>query len=236
MKVKTIYLDLQEAKKTKKIWKDVRTLESESFKQPVKMELCYDEEEKAYFSQKKTECEEILQQAEEILGAIKKEREIFNQYKLTTEIEINEKDKKILQLQQEKDSLLDKLIAFKGELKLYGENVKQHKEKLEEIETDIKNIYKNVKKEPILIQGTQFFSWVGESYIEPIKIKDWKYTLIFIGNIKEKNEYCTNKNFFITNDIRVKGGERLQPFNVKATTELDTPTVTVNYTLLFLPH
>ena len=24
------------------------------------MELCYDEEEKAYFSQKKTECEEIL--------------------------------------------------------------------------------------------------------------------------------------------------------------------------------
>ena len=136
------------------------------------MELCYDEEEKAYFSQKKTECEEILHQAEEILGAIKKEREIFNQYKLTTEIEINEKDKKILQLQQEKDALLDKLIAFKGELKLYGENVKQHKEKLEEIETDIKSLYKNIKKEPKLIQGTQFFSGVGESYLEPIKIKD----------------------------------------------------------------
>ena len=57
MKVKTIYMDLVEwVKKGDNVWK----LESEAFKKPIKVEICYDEEDKQFFNSKLEEVQKKL--------------------------------------------------------------------------------------------------------------------------------------------------------------------------------
>ena len=65
MKVAKIYVDLKESKQQKKNGKDVRVLESEAFKDPIEMDVVFDEEEKTYFKLIKDNCEEIYQQIKE---------------------------------------------------------------------------------------------------------------------------------------------------------------------------
>jgi hypothetical protein len=45
MEVKSVYMDLTEGKKKGNVWK----LESEAFKKPIKIKICYDNQELAQF-------------------------------------------------------------------------------------------------------------------------------------------------------------------------------------------
>jgi chromosome segregation ATPase len=101
MKVTAVYLDLQQAEKKKKNGKDVRKLESEAFKDPLNLQVVFDEDEKKYFDKKIEEQNRILKEMEEVLDGMRKEREVFEQYKIRVEQEINEKDKLITELQKQ---------------------------------------------------------------------------------------------------------------------------------------
>lgn len=237
MKISSIYLDLQQAEKKKKNGKDVRKLESEAFKDPLNLQVVFDEDEKKYFDKKIEEQNRILKEMEEVLDGMRKEREVFEQYKIRVEQEINEKDKKIIELQKENESKQNKITQLSSEIEIIKQAILSQNEEISDITEKISQISSSLKRKPTLIKETIFLSWVGESMLYPVKLKDGKYTLIFMGNIKEKNEYCTNRNSFIqVDEIHVKKGEWLQPFNVTATSKLDNPTLTLNYTLFFIPQ
>ena len=114
MKISSIYLDLQKADKKKKNGKDVRVLESEAFKDPLNLQVVFDEDEKKYFDKKIEEQNKILTEMKWVLDDMRKEREIFEQYKIRVEQESNEKDKLIAELEKQiiiADSENSKLFA-----------------------------------------------------------------------------------------------------------------------------
>lgn len=236
MKVAKIYVDLKESKQQKKNGKDVRVLESEAFKDPIEMDIVFDEEEKTYFKLIKDNCEEIYQQIKESLNDIKERQKIFEKYKITTEEEINEKDKAIVRLKKENLLQQTKIKQLISEIETVKEAIIWQDKEISSLTAKINQISFSVNKKPVLEKQTIFLSGVGESVLYPVNLEDGEYTLFFMGNIKEKNEYCTNKNSFIQIDeIHVKNGVRLQPYDVKGTTDIDIPTLTLNYTLFFIP-
>jgi chromosome segregation ATPase len=158
MKVKTIYVDLKESKQQKKNGKDVRILESVAFKDPIKMDIVFDEEEKAYFKLIKENCEDIYQQIRESLNAIKEQQKVFEEYKITTEQEINEKDKKIARMQKENALQQTKIKQVSSEVEMIKQAILSQNEEISDITEKISQISSSLKRKPTLIKETIFLS------------------------------------------------------------------------------
>jgi len=231
MEVKSVYMDLQEWVKKGNVWK----LESEAFKKPIEIKIWYDNHELAEFKKRIDDLEKneilnkdkfaVLERDEEGLeeDVTDIEKELFKQKEINLELleKIEEKGKEI--------SSLYKVIA---DLKTTVETLSGTILHLQE-QTSL--IQKKITKQPMVFHDKWFISWRESSGLWMINIPDGDYLLIMNTKVGEHNEYVTNKDELIIEKIKVEGQHYVPFYKLEWGTELDTPTATIYYDLVFIP-
>lgn len=231
MEVKSVYMDLQEWVKKGNVWK----LESEAFKKPIEIKIWYDNHELAEFKKRIDDLEknEILNKdkftalerdeegLEDDVTAI--EKELFKQKEINLELleKIEEKGKEI--------SSLYKVIA---DLKTTVETLSGTILRLQE-QTSL--IQQKITKQPTIIHDKWFISGRESSGLWMINIPDGDYLMIMNTKVGEHNEFVTNKDELIMEKIKVEGQHYVPFYKLEWGTELDTPTATIYYDLVFIP-
>ena len=224
-------MDLTEGKKSWNVWK----LESEAFKKPIEIKIWYDNKELAEFKKRIDDLEknEILNkdkfialekdelELEDDITAI--EKELFKQKETNLELleKIEEKGKEI--------SSLYKVIA---DLKTTVETLSGTILHLQE-QTSL--IQKKITKVPMVFHDKSFISWRESSGLWMINIPDGDYLLIAKYVVWEHNEYVTNCDQLMMDTIHVEGQHYIPFYKLEWGTELDTPTATIYYDLVFIP-
>ena len=231
MEVKSVYMDLQEWVKKGNVWK----LESEAFKKPIEIKIWYDNHELAEFKKRIDDLEKneilnkdkfaVLERDEEGLeeDVTDIEKELFKQKEIN--LELLEK----IENQNKEISSLYKVMA---DLKTTVETLSGTILHLQE-QTSL--IQKKITKQPTIIHDKCFISGRESSGIWMIDISDGDYLLIMNTKVGEHNEYVINKDELIMEKIYVEGQHYVPFYKLEWGTELDTPTATIYYDLVFIP-
>jgi len=232
MRVKTIYMDLVEwVKKGENVWK----LESEAFKQPIKVEIWYDEEEKKWFNDAQDEIKWIIKTHVWLLDKL--------------EAQITEKDEELkayedMLCRYEKviagyeDKLHEKDWIINGLLKEVATSrdmIDINKWAIIKLQSVTDGILKKMTKQPSVFHDKCFISWNEPSGLWMIWLEDGDYLMIAKYTIWEHNEYVTNKDEIIFDKIHVEDQNYIPYYQLIPTTPLDNPTATVYYDLIFMP-
>lgn len=231
MEVKSVYMDLQEWVKKGNVWK----LESEAFKKPIEIKIWYDNHELAEFNNRfewiektlKVQEEEDRQLSNELVLSYWNHKELKNQVELQEKL-IQEQGNKIL----EQGTELKELYKVIADLKTTVETLSWTILHLQE-QTSL--IQKKITKQPTIIHNKCFISGRESSGIWMIDISDGDYLLIMNTKVGEHNEYVTNKDELIMEKIHVEGQHYVPFYKLEWGTELDTPTATIYYDLVFIP-
>lgn len=225
-------MDLVEwVKKGDNVWK----LESEAFKKPIKVEICYDEEDKQFFNAKLEEVQKKLDTyialSDKLEAQITDQDEQIKAYEVMLsryEDLINEYEKKLSQKEEEWISVLKEVADVKTTQEVHSWAIRH----LNETTTQIS---KKVTKQPMVIHDKCFISWREPAWLWMIDIPDWDYLLNAKYVIGEHNEYVENKNDILFEKIHVEWGRYVPFYQLYWGTELDTPTATIYYDLVFMP-
>lgn len=231
MEVKTVYMDLQEGKKKGNVWK----LESEAFKKPIEIKIWFEATELNSFM---TTCEsldkKLHDQNREIENLKIKDYDIDHWLKLTQEELFRQKDTNIFlgeEIQKNKSELkeLYKAIAdAKNTIEIQNWTILRLQEQVKELE-------KKVTKQPMVFHDKWFISWRESSGLWMINLPDGDYLMIAKYVVGEHNEYVTNQDEITFDKIHVEGQHYVPFYKLEWGTELDTPTATIYYDLVFLP-
>jgi len=231
MEVKSVYMDLVEGKKKGNVWK----LESEAFKKPIEIKICYDNHELAEFNSRFEEIENKVKLWAMLSRDLWDEMEIhyWNHKELKTQVELQEK---VIQEQEKKIS------EQKSELKELYKVVADQKTRIEtlsgtmlKLQETISEIQKKVTKQPTVIHDKCFVSWRESCGLWMINIPDGEYLLIAKYVVGEHNEYVSNTDEILFDKIHVEGQHYVPFYKLEWGTELDTPTATIYYDLVFMP-
>ena len=231
MEVKSVYMDLVEGKKKGNVWK----LESEAFKKPIEIKICYDNHELAQFNSRFEEIENKVKLWAMLSRDLWDEMEIhyWNHKELKKQVELQEK----LIQEQEK-----KISEQKSELKELYKVVADQKTRIEtlsgtmlKLQETISEIQKKLTKQPTVIHDKCFVSWRESCGLWMINIPDGEYLLIAKYVVGEHNEYVSNTDEILFDKIRVEGQHYVPFYKLEWGTELDTPTATIYYDLVFMP-
>ena len=235
MQIKKIYLDLQEAKKEEKFWKDVRTLESEAFKEPLTLQIEYDpsdlkrlEDTKNEVNVRIEEMQRILDKEQEYISNLQKENKLLKEQLLLQEQETEKLKNEIREKDKEKDKVLS--IAKEQETKLNSHDIE-----IETVEKKLNDINKKLTKEPKVFTDTAFVSGQGQSYLWMYDIPSWDYILITNIKVTEKNEYAVAEDEFKIERIHITDGYAM-PYELRGTDGISIPTATLAYILAFIPY
>lgn len=224
-------MDLQEWVKKGNVWK----LESEAFKKPIEIKIWYDNKELAEFkndvsslreelNSKQYQIDRLIQSSGECLdGRLELWRLLYDKQQQIDKLEWKiEEDKSEI-------SSLYKVIA---DLKTMVETQSGTILHLQE-QTSL--IQKKITKQPTIIHDKCFISGRESCGIWMIDISDGDYLLIMNTKVGEHNEYVTNKDELIMEKIHVEGQHYVPFYKLEWGTELDTPTATIYYDLVFIP-
>ena len=231
MEVKSVYMDLVEGKKKGNVWK----LESEAFKKPIEIKICYDNHELREFT---TTCEaldkKIADQNREIENLKRMDADIDHWLKLTQWELLKDRENvlemwRIIEQMNKEISQLYKVVA---DQKTRIETLSGTMLKLQET---ISEIQKKVTKQPTVIHDKCFVSWRESCGLWMINIPDGEYLLIAKYVVGEHNEYVSNTDEILFDKIRVEGQHYVPFYKLEWGTELDTPTATIYYDLVFMP-
>ncbi len=231
MEVTNVYMDLVEGKKKGNVWK----LESEAFKKPIEIKICYDNHELAQLNSRFEEIENKVKLGAMLSRDLGDEMEIhYWKYKeLKNQVELQEK---VIQEQENK-------IKEQGkELKELYKVVADQKTRIETLsgtmlsmQERMKLLEKKVTKQPTVIHDKWFISWRESAWLWMVNLPDWDYLLIMNTKVWEHNEYVENKDELIVEKIHVEGQHYVPFYKLVWGTELDTPTATIYYDLVFFP-
>lgn len=231
MEVKTIRLDLQEAKKKWNIW----MLESEAFKDPLKIEIWYDDNDKKHMEELIREIEKKSESYDkklsELDGQLKEEKETTVAFEKTLcgyEEVIWEYEKQL----EEKDRDINSLLKLIADLKTISDNQSGAILKLQE---SIKQISQKITKQPIVIHDKWFISGHEPAGLWMINLPDGDYLLNAKYVVWEHNEFVTNKDDLVFDKIHVEWQHYVPLYKLEWWTPLDTPTATIYYDLIFMP-
>lgn len=231
MEVKSIYMDLVEWKKTSRgTWK----LESEAFKKPIEIKIWYDNYELKQFY---TTCEALDKKIsdqerrhEELWGEIR--IAYWNHKELKNQVELQEK---VIQEQE------NKINENKSELKELYKVIADAKTTIETLSWTILHLQEQVKllekkatKQPMVFHDKQFISWRESCGLRVCDIPDGEYLMLLNTKVWEHNEYVNNEDGLIMEKIHVSG-PYIPFYKLEWGTELDTPTATIYYDLVFIP-
>lgn len=235
MEVKSIYLDLQKAELTKKGKKSVWKLESEAFKEPLELQIGYDD----------------------------KELESFNNAVKELKVELNNKDSQIHDLSAKLDAqamlisdflwmtkwlwnsigwLHDEIKSYDDEVTRLYNVVADQKTTIETLSWAIlkmqdknKEIDKKLTKQPVVCNDKTFISGHERVWLGMVEIPSGDYLLISHYHIVEHNEYVENEDDLTFDKINVSDNIYIPTYQLYWWTELDTPTATIYRDLVFIP-
>lgn len=231
MEVKSVYLDLQEWVKNGNVWR----LESEAFKDPIEIKIWYENKELSEFNQKTEELRE--------------------QIRLVWKSTIDWMNKWI-EARDEREALNEELIRQKNSNTFLGEEIQKNKSELKELykvvadlkwtvemqsgtilklQEQVKLLEKNTTKQPSVFHWKCFISWRESAGLWMFELPDGDYLLNAKYTIGEHNEYVTNKDDIVFEKIHVEGQRYVPFYKLEWGTELDTPTATIYYDLVFMP-
>lgn len=223
-------MDLVEGKKKGNVWK----LESEAFKKPIEIKICYDNQELAQFNSRFEWVEKGLKNLEE------KDIELsngltlsyWNHKELKNQVELQEK---VIQEQE------NKINENKSELKELYKAIADAKTTIEtlswtilHLQEQVKLLEKNTTKQPMVFHDKQFISWRESTGLRVCDIPSGDYLMLLNTKVGEHNEYVNNEDGLIMEKIHVSG-PYIPFYKLEWGTELDTPTATIYYDLVFIP-
>lgn len=225
-------MDLVEGvKKGDNVWK----LESEAFKKPIKIELWYDEEEKKWFNDAQDEIKWIiknhvglLDKLEDQITDLDRETKAYEAMLCRYEDVIADYEEKI----KKKD---ETILSLTKDLADARTTLDVHTWTISHLIDSVKLLEKKITKQPMVFHDKWFISWRESSGLWMINIPDGDYLMIMNTKVGEHNEYVTNKDEFIVEKIKVEGQHYVPFYKLEWGTELDTPTATIYYDLVFIP-
>lgn len=224
-------MDLQEGKKKGNVWR----LESEAFKKPIEIKIWFENKELAEFNARVEDLENRIR-----LNACST-RDLGDEMSLNND---EHRDIKRLLWLQEKliQGLWEKLEEEKSERKELLKEIASLKTMVEmqsgtilKLQEQVKELEKKVTKQPTVIHDKWFISWRESSGLWMIELQDWDYLMIMKTEVWEHNEYVTNCNQLTMDKIHVEGQHYVPFYKLEWGTELDTPTATIYYDLIFIP-
>lgn len=231
MQVKKVYMDLQEWVKKWNVWK----LECDAFKKPIELEIHYDDTEIQMFNSHIDDIYKIIEQKELV---------------------INEQQKQIEKLKEKQDHLLEWYMnAMNHIAELADQNGEQY-DLIKELTKTIWNqnntiesmsgtilhtakklneIEQKITKQPMVFNDKSFVSWYEWVVLDSLDIPDGEYLVISKFVVWEHNEYVENKDEILFDKVHINGGYDIWYQLEWNWTELDTPTATIYYNLVFIP-
>lgn len=224
-------MDLIEWKKSWNVWR----LESEAFKDPIEIKIWYENKELAEF---RWEVEWLKKYADDKFALIEKHDALVDNtgklyhknldYIKEVEHKLWETDYKLSQ----KSSDLTELYKVVADLKW---TVEMQSGTILKLQEQVKLLEKKITKQPMVFHDKWFISWRESSGLWMINIPDGDYLMIMNTKVWEHNEYVTNKDEFIMEKIHVEWQHYVPFYKLEWGTELDTPTATIYYDLVFIP-
>lgn len=231
MEVKSVYMDLQEWFKKGNVWK----LESEAFKKPIEIKIWYDNHELAEFQKEtlwlKGQLENHDKQMAQFLDTQNGNNKVFDkvakQYN-ETKLALDITDEKIQNQNKEISSLWKVIAEQKTTIEILSSTILQ-------LQEAVKLIDKKLTKQPTVIHDKWFISGHESSGLWMINIPDGDYLLIAKYVVWEHNEYVLNQDEILFDKIHVEGQHYVPFYKLEWWTDLDTPTATIYYDLVFMP-
>lgn len=224
-------MDLQEWVKKGNVWK----LESEAFKKPIEIKIWYDNHELKQFDSSIEELRNEIQKHEKQITHLNGDnvnhelfREEFQNKVNNKQYQIDELREKLWETQKEISQLYKVVADLKTTIEVQQGVILHQQEQT-------KQIRQKITKEPTVIHDKCFISWREASGLWMIDIPDWDYLLIAKYVVWEHNEFVTNQNELIMDKIHVEGQHYIPFYKLEWGTELDTPTATIYYDLVFMP-
>lgn len=230
MEVKSVYMDLVEGKRRGNVWR----LESEAFKKPIEIKICYDNKDLAQFNSRFEELENKVKLWAMLSRDLWDEMEIhyLDHKELKNQVELQEK------VIQER---ANKLSEQGSELKELYKAIADAKSVIEmqsgtilKLQEQVKLLEKKTTKQPMVFHDKQFISWRESAGLMVCDIPDGDYLMLLNTRVGEHNEYVENEDGLIIEKIHVSWN--YVPFyKLVWGTELDVPTATIYYDLVFIP-
>lgn len=231
MEVKSVYMDLQEWVKKGNVWK----LESEAFKKPIEIKIWYDNHELAEFNRKYDSLHSAFQ-------SIEKELDLWNTIQVWDQKKIKELEEYLTHNEVVMAKLNEKIDSQNKEISSLYKVIADLKTMVEtqsgtilHLQEQTSLIQKKITKQPTIIHDKCFISGRESCGIWMIDISDGDYLLIMNTKVGEHNEYVTNRDELIMEKIHVEGQHYVPFYKLEWGTELDTPTATIYYDLVFIP-
>lgn len=231
MEVKSVYMDLQEWVKKGNVWK----LESEAFKKPIEIKIWYDNHDIKEFDSKIEELKHWLELHDRQITHLNGDNVNHNLFREEFQNKVNNKQHQIDELRwkiEEDKSEIKQLYKVIADLKTTVETLSGT---ILHLQDEMKLIQKKITKQPMVFHDKWFISWRESSGLWMINIPDGDYLMIMNTKVGEHNEYVTNKDEFIMEKIKVEGQHYVPFYKLEWGTELDTPTATIYYDLVFIP-
>jgi len=231
MEVKSVYLDLQEGVKKWNVWR----LESEAFKDPIEIKIWYDNHELAEFNAR---CEWIESRLErndvDVHNLYSNDKSNMLAHKEITDM-LDDKQQQLDELKkqlQEKEKDIQSLLKLIADLKMVQDT---HSWAILHLQDSTKQISQKITKQPIVIHDKWFISGHEPAGLWMINLPDWDYLLNAKYTVWEHNEYVTNKDDLVFDKIHVEWQHYVPFYKLEWGTELDVPTATIYYDLIFMP-
>ena len=224
-------MDLIEWKKSWNVWR----LESEAFKDPIEIKIWYENNDKKLFDDKIEEVNKVMKthislidKLENQIADLDSETKAYENMLCRYEEVIKDYENKL----EEKDETIKSLIKEIATLK---STVETQSWAILHLQEQTKLIQKKITKQPMVFHDKWFISWRESSGLWMINIPDGDYLMIMNTKVGEHNEYVTNCDQLIMDKIKVEGQHYVPFYKLEWGTELDTPTATIYYDLVFIP-
>lgn len=237
MQVKKIYMDLKEAKPGVNQWRDVWVLESEAFKDPITIDIAYDDKDKEFIEASKSVVENQVKEAWRILQKIEDKIWAWNEVIEEYREKLKEKDSKIEDLTKRLEKSGKEKVQLLKETKNDRDTIDKLNEQLETVKELLHNVALKTTKEPRVFNGQTFVSWNWISALTWLKVPDGNYIVSEVLRIVEKNEYVENNDMEVhAYNLHVSDGLFVPEYDLIGTTAIDTPTATIDRTFTLLPY
>lgn len=224
-------MDLQEGKKKGNVWK----LECEAFKKPIEIKIWFENKELAEFNARCERLEWELKKYENALVEHWKEIWWLNVGVQRINKRIEDEHEQLLKVadnERETNSDLNQLYKAiadaKNTIELQNWTILKLQEQMKELE-------KKITKQPRVFHDKCFISWRENAWLWMYELPDWDYLMTLNIKIWEHNEYVENKDGLIVEKIHVEDNYYVPFYKLEWGTELDTPTATIYYDLIFMP-
>ncbi len=231
MEVKSVYMDLNEWVKRGNVWR----LESEAFKKPIEIKIWFENKELDEFNTRCSAIEDRLQRhdtdvqnlymndKENMMSHIKIEDALKEK-----QLQLDEFKKQLEEERSERKELLKEVATLKTMAEMQTGTILKLQEQVKELE-------KKVTKQPSVFHDKCFISGHESSGLWMFNLPDGDYLMIMMTKVWEHNEYVINEDELFMDKIHVEGQHYVPFYKLEWGTELDTPTATIYYDLVFIP-